>query len=94
MAEFYRGSDLEPTRDDLIALVQKSGPSEWLLDDETGVFTHRQNLLVFLVPTNDDSYSLQYGYMDLCSVPNAFMREHVGLRPKESTVERARAAAY
>jgi hypothetical protein len=89
MAEYYRASELEPSVDDLSALLESSSPSDWLFDDETNSFTSRKNLLVVLAPNNQESYTLRYGHMDVFNVSNRFMNERVFATPEWPAQTRA-----
>jgi hypothetical protein len=68
MPAYFRGSDLEPSVEDLKQVLDLSAPSDWIYDDESRIFTHRENLLIFLAPSEDGNYNLRYGHMEIFSV--------------------------
>ena len=71
MSAYFRGSDLEPSVDDLKQVLDRSAPSDWIFDSESRIFTHRENLLIFLAPSVGGNYNLQYGHMEIVPVRSA-----------------------
>lgn len=65
MTAYYRGSDAEPTKEELCTILSHSCPSDWLYDRPSRTYTYRDNLLIFLIEADEDRYCLRYGYSDV-----------------------------
>ena len=83
MSNYYRASDAQPSVDDLKEIFARSTPQDWLFDDVSDTFTHKQNLLVFVAGDHHGTYNLKYGHMDVDTLSSQALDTHVFNTPPQ-----------
>lgn len=77
MTEFYRATEAEPSEHDLLTIFKASSRDQWLFDEETSVFTFKENMSIFVAPDNFGSFRLMYGYMEIATVSESELQRHL-----------------
>ena len=77
MSEFFRATEVEPSEQELMALFNRSTQDHWLFDEETNIFTFKENMNLFVVPDDKGGFKLMYGYMKLTNLSDRDLENHL-----------------